>query len=188
MYCLARYPKSFPFRRSASRRSPISSFHFRVSPVSPFFSAFPYKNRLTPLSTAFTHSHGVGGVQLFPTFGPFRLSDLATFRRTFRPSDVQTISFHHLTNPLCATSLFSQPSALPGGGVLLSTFTGHQPAAGVMRESREDSTRRRERPLQKAGATGGKKERGHDCVVPLQEEDETEDPPSKNRGWGTQKR
>jgi hypothetical protein len=129
MYYLRSYPKSFPFRTSASWRSTISSFHFRASSASPFFSAFPYKICLTPLSTAFTHLHGVGWVC---TFSTFRHSDLATFRpsgpsdfptlRRSDHSDVQTLrtcrplSFHHLTNSSSSTSLFARPSALPGLG------------------------------------------------------------------------
>src|ERR1700740_3483400 len=103
MYYLRSYPKSFPSRRSVSRRSPISSFHFRASSVSPFFSASPYKIRLTPLSTAFTHFDRGGWVLCFldlQTFRPrdvqtlrtFRHSDFATFRpfRRSDPSDLQT--------------------------------------------------------------------------------------------------
>jgi hypothetical protein len=109
MYQLASYGKSFPFRTSAVRRSPISSFHFRFSSVSLLFSAFPYKISITPLFSALTHFDRGGRVLTL---------------------DIQTVSTYR---PLCSNQLRSCPSrnsflfttiCVAGCGVLIFTSSG----------------------------------------------------------------
>ena len=119
MCCLESYLKSFPFRtsghstknahpeRPAGAEGPLTqtspNFHFSFSNfrLTPFFSAFPYKNPVTPLLSALT---------LFDRGGRVILPDL----RTFRPTD--PFLFINLRVALPATPLFSNSSALPGVG------------------------------------------------------------------------
>jgi hypothetical protein len=114
------YPVHFS-RRVRSRRSfaslstsPLTSFSSAVYPfnfelstfnslVSPLFVAFPYVSSVTPLSSAFTYLHGGGGwVQI----------GLSIFRTPICKPRISS----YLRIALSPTPVFSQPSALPGGG------------------------------------------------------------------------
>jgi hypothetical protein len=114
--------RSSPNHGTLSSRLRVCPFNFRLPAfgalLSPFFSAFPYRIRLTPLSTAFTHFDRGGMVRTFPTLHV----------QTFRSADP---SFHQLTNRSSRNSFVSKTIRVAGVGPLSSSavqpVTGQEP-------------------------------------------------------------
>ena len=108
MYYLASYSNPFRFRRSAQSPGTLFlsglPFNFVLSTLNVLF-ALPYKIRLSPLSTAFTHFDRGGRV-------PPGSDSLPT---AYRPLPTRFPPFFSATYELAlfATPVFSQTSALP---------------------------------------------------------------------------
>jgi hypothetical protein len=131
MCCLTSYPKSFPFRTSALPFASFPPLVTRHSPLTPVFTALPYKIRLTPLFVAFTHFDRGGRVRPFFDLQTFRLANVSAIARhhrfashasssTYKSLFPQLLSFHiHLR---CRGGVGSSPP--PFSAIMVSQREG----------------------------------------------------------------